>query len=540
MEEAKNKTNHVLILDDDVLIRKELKKELQRRFYQVQVAGDAKQAKEILASGTIDIMLLDVNLPDVNGLTLLKQIKDQSDSNVEIIMITGCGSLDVAIQSLRMGAIDYIDKPINIEELAAALGRAGEKILEKKSLQFKNTLLIVDDDETVIRYMKRFLTKEGFDVLVALNGKAAQDILDVNKVDVVISDINMEETSGIEVLKTAKKLYKDIEVIMITGEQDESQSIESLRAGAFDYISKPINMDELCFSLQRAIERINLNRTKLYRGRELKITSEIITKMNQELEERVETRTQALSKVQSQLFQTSKLAVLGEMSAGLAHEINQPLGGISLISTTFRKLQERDKMTAEELYEGLDEIDHCVTRMSKIIQHIRTFARQDTFKFIEVDVNKSLDSALALLRLHEIKLVLNLDEKIPSVMGEPYQIEQVWINLISNARDALDDRGKKEEDPAYEKVLTISTRALTKKKEVEVTFADNGMGMDPETLKKLFEPFFTTKEVGRGSGLGLSISYGIIESHKGDIKAESKRNVGTKIIVTLAEEFVES
>jgi len=532
----------VLIVDDDSIIRKELVKELKRNFFSTLNTGSGKEALEILKSNEkIDILLLDVKLPDIDGLEILTEV-NKHHSDCEVIVITGHGSMDIAIQSLRRGATDYIEKPIKIDDLSAALGRALEKLAEKEELSYQNTLLVIDDEEIIAEKMKRFLVREGFNVFTAYSGKAGLDIVEKNKIDVIISDIKMAGMDGIEVLTRAKKYFSDIEVIMVTAFQSEELSIKALRAGAFDYITKPVNLDELLFSVKRALETISLNRTKLYRNRELKISSTIIAKMNEELERKIEERTKELSQIQGQLFQTSKLATLGEMATGLAHEINQPLGGIALVAKTFRKLLEREKLTDDEIIEGLDDIEISIERMNRIIKHIRTFARQDTLKSFQVNINETVNSSLTLLdeqlRLHQIEVVKSLSKDLPKIAGEPFQLEQVWINLLSNARHALDEKEKQIADGKinaadFRKRITISTIFNNETNSVCVTFRDNGIGMDDRVKQRVFEPFFTTKEVGQGTGLGLSIGYGIIESHKGKIEVESQVEVGTKITVIL-------
>lgn len=452
----------VLIVDDDEIIRRQLEKELKRNFFKTYLSADGKTALETFDKEKIDILLVDIKLPDMNGLEVLKKLKEKKP-DCEVIVITGFGTQEIAIQSLRRGAIDYIEKPIKMDELSAALGRACEKLAKKEELSYKNTLVVIDDEEEVVKRLKGFLAKEGYEVFGAYNGKEGLDIIENNKVDVVITDIKMDDMDGIEVLRKAKVLCQDIEGIMVTGYKEQELAIKALRAGAIDYITKPINLDVLILSVEKAIERINLNRNRLYRNRELKLSSEIISKMNEELEKRIEERSKELNQTQVQLFQTSKLATLGEMSAGLAHEMNQPLGGISLVAKNFRKLIEREKLSKEEIESGLTDIETSVKRMSKVIQHIRTFARQDTLKFVQVDVNETVDSALSLLgeqlRLHEIEVAREFNPALPKIFGEPYQLEQVWINLISNARDALDeaDARRKCKEEKYQKKMTVST-----------------------------------------------------------------------------------
>ena len=533
------KKTSVLIVDDDRIIREQLGKELKRNFFSTFIAADGETALDLFDREEIDILLIDIRLPDIDGLELLTKVKARKPG-CEVIVMTGFGTHDIAIQSLRRGAIDYLEKPIQSEDLNAAIGRAKEKLSEKEELTYRNVLLVIDDDEEILKLMTRTLEKEGYDVHGASDGTEGLNIIEKTKVDVIITDIQMKGLNGIEVFQQAKKMYRDIEGIMVTGHKDQQLAIQAVRAGAIDYITKPINLDDLIFAIQKAIERINLNRNRLYRNRELKLTSEIITKMNDELEKKITERTETLKATQVQLFQTSKLATLGEMAAGLAHELNQPLAGISLISRHLQKLAERGKLTEEEIRTSLQDVESSVKRMSLIIQHIRTFARQDALKFTEVDIDATLEYALNLLgeqlRLHEIEVVRELSHDLPKVQGEPYQLEQVWINIISNARDALDEAGRRRSaEPEYQKRLTISVSSdgSDGSPSVSVSFEDNGIGMTAAQKEKIFEPFYTTKEVGKSTGLGMSISFGIIENHGGRIAVESEEGRGTTVRVIL-------
>jgi signal transduction histidine kinase len=531
----------VLIVDDDQQVRGQLEEELRRAYFSPLSVGDGKSVLKLLETTPVDIVLIDVKLPDMDGIDLLEKIKAKNPTS-EVIVITGYGTEEIAIRALRKGAIDYIEKPLNFDELTAALGRAQERLISSRALPYKNTVLVVDDEKEVVDRLKRFLEKEGYSVYGCLNPQEALVCIAHNRIDVLITDVQMNGMNGLELLEKAKKLYPDIEGIVVTGCNTGEIAIKALRAGAFDYISKPLDLNDLLFSLSKAIERIHLNRNRLYRDRELKITSEIITKMNEELERRIEERSRELNKTQTQLFQTSKLATLGEMAAGLAHEINQPLNGIALISTSIRKLKEREMLTDDHLKSSLVEIDGLIKRMKKIIEHIRTFARQDALKFERVDIAKTVDSAMSLmgeqLRLHEIETEIRIEQDLPPVLGEPYQLEQVWINLMSNARDAVDEKGEKSArgeilPQDYRKKITITAAYSAETKLVGVVFEDNGIGIGGEQKKKVFEPFFTTKEVGKSTGLGLSISYGIIENHKGRIEFDSSPGTGTSVRVFL-------
>lgn len=541
MSDIKTNVLNVLVVDDDRLFCEQLEKELRRNFFKTFSSLNGKTALEIFTNESIDIVIIDARLPDMSGLELLTKMKELK-SGFEVIIITGYGAQDVAIESLRRGAIDYIEKPIKLDELSAAIGRAQEKLINKEELTYKYKILVIDNEKDVVNRLKKCIEKENYEVFAAYSGTEGLEIVDKNKIDIIVTDIKMDDINGIEVFKRAKVLFPDIEGIVVTGFRERELAINALRAGAMDYITKPIDLDELFFSLKRAAEKISLHRNRIFRNRELRIATEITSKLNQELENKIKERTIEISKIQSQLFQTSKLATLGEMSAGLAHEINQPLGGISLIAKSFRKMLAAGKLTKEEIESGLFDIEMQIKRMTKIIQHIRTFARQDTLKFIQVDLKETVLSALSLLseqlRIQSVDVEIEIDDNLPKIVGEPYQLEQVWINLISNARDAMLEKENmiktgKLDSKDYRKRLRITSSIDKEFATVAISISDNGSGISEDVISRIFEPFYTTKEVGKATGLGLSISYGIIENHIGKIQAFNNKDEGTTIMVTL-------
>jgi C4-dicarboxylate-specific signal transduction histidine kinase len=250
------------------------------------------------------------------------------------------------------------------------------------------------------------------------------------------------------------------------------------------------------------------------------------------LEEKVSERTidleeanKSLKETQAQLIQASKMAAMGQFGAGVAHELNQPLAGISgYTDLLLLKLQEE---TPEWRYAKKVE-DQCV-RMTKIISNLRTFARQSKFEYAETDINQPIDDALMLLgeqlRSHSIKVKRDLASNLPKVLADANQLEQVFLNLFSNAKDAIDPKGSG--------VITITSRQSPQADFIEVLVSDSGTGMDTATINDIFNPFFTTKDVGKGTGLGLSISLGIIEDHGGQIEVHSVKDKGTLFRVSL-------
>jgi PAS domain S-box-containing protein len=235
-----------------------------------------------------------------------------------------------------------------------------------------------------------------------------------------------------------------------------------------------------------------------------------------------------LKKTQAYLIQAGKMRALGELVAGVAHELNNPLMAADTFLYVIREKLDKE----DENQRRLELIQRCHERIAKIINHLRDFARQSEFAFRKIDINEPIENALMItgqqLLNHGIRLIENFSPDLPKIWADPNQLEQVFLNLISNARDAMEKVTRKRE-------LTISTGLIFHDawKDMEIAFKDTGSGIPEENLDKIFEPFFSTKEVGKGTGLGLSICYGIIEAHGGRIEVESKLHEGTTFHVIL-------
>ena len=257
---------------------------------------------------------------------------------------------------------------------------------------------------------------------------------------------------------------------------------------------------------------------------------------NTKLEEMVEARTAELRSKDAQLVHSARLAVLGEIAAGIAHEMKQPLNGISITADLLKLLQKKKELTEDSLNNNLDMIKAMVDRMANTINHLRGFSYHGKDQFHPVSLADAIEGAFSILgeqlRIHDIDVKVDVPDDLPPVMGDLNQIEQVLINLFTNARDAMDrfeKRGYDGHSPGkdWEKILNISLKKSEDASSVTIIVSDTGHGIRQEDLDHIFEPFFTTKDVGDGTGLGLSISLGIIQQHHGSISVESKIGKGT-------------
>lgn len=248
------------------------------------------------------------------------------------------------------------------------------------------------------------------------------------------------------------------------------------------------------------------------------------------LEHKVKERTEDLVTMQKKVIQTQRLASVGKLAAGIAHEINNPLGGILVFSSLVLEEMEKNNPNRENLEEVIKQTMRC----RDIVKGLLQFSRQEQVKTDYVKVNEILNTTLGLIEkqalFHNIQVVRELQPTLPSILGDDSQLEQVFMNIILNAVQAMDEAG----------TLTISTNHDQKYDLVMIEFSDTGCGISPELIDRVFDPFFTTKEVGKGTGLGLAIAYGIISKHQGRMSVQSKEGEGTTFTIKLpvAEKMV--
>jgi signal transduction histidine kinase len=255
---------------------------------------------------------------------------------------------------------------------------------------------------------------------------------------------------------------------------------------------------------------------------ELRESRERLRAYQEDLERMVAERTQQLERAQARLVQSEKLAALGELVAGVAHELNNPLTSV----LGYAQLLEAGELDGEDARRALGVVLQEADRARRIVQNLLTFARQRAHERGPVDVNAALEQTVALRRYEleraGVEFVLDLAWDLPLIEGDLFQLQQVFLNLINNAAQALAGaRGR------------IEIRTAHREGRVVVEVADTGPGIPPEHLPRIFDPFFTTKDVGEGTGLGLSISYGIVRDHGGEIYAENRPEGGARFVIEL-------
>ncbi len=397
-------------------------------------------------------------------------------------------------------------------------------------------VLIAEDDSISRRLLQMHLEKWGHQPAVAANGLRAWDLFSADDFPIVISDWQMPEMDGLELLRriraTARPHY--VYFILLTALSEKADVVKGMEAGADDFIAKPFDREELRVRI-RAGERIL------------------------QLEQSLAEQNRALRETQAALVQVEKMASIGQLAAGVAHEINNPLAYVTnnvavlrrdvlpamallakyraarphleaaapdLAAEAGRMEQEIDLAYLQENASPLfDKTLSGLERVRDIVTNLRDFARLDEAEFQEADLNASLASTLEILG-HEIKQkglrVETAFGKIPRVLCHPGKLNQVFLNLLHNAVQACGPGGR----------VSVTTRSDGPEL-VLIELADDGCGIAPENLPNIFNPFFTTKPVGEGMGLGLSISYAIVRDHGGTIAVDSVPGRGSTFRIRL-------
>ncbi len=392
------------------------------------------------------------------------------------------------------------------------------------------TILIVDDEAGMRSTLAANLEHQGYQTITCKNGKEALACIQQDHPDVVISDLRLPDGSGLKLLECLKEINPEAAFILITGHASLETALEALNEGAFAYVTKPFGMDEVYTVVRNALkqQRLMLENQKLIESLQQsnrRLADEIIERKSAE---------QAQRALEVKALAQSKLATLGQVAAGLAHEINQPLTYISTMNQVILESLNLNDLDVERAAERLTESHKQIGRITKIVQHLRTFGRADETEMTPVDLHAILDDTLLLmgerLRLSNIILERYTEQTVSRVIGSSSQLEQVFINFFQNSIDALSG-------DTSEKKITVRIWKSLDDSSVIIEFSDNGPGIPPEHLDTVFEPFFTTKLVGQGTGLGLSIVYGIIQEHQGTISCRSEQGVETTFLITLPAEI---
>lgn len=392
-------------------------------------------------------------------------------------------------------------------------------------------ILIVEDDALSRTLISKALTQKGHRLVLAASGEEALELLDINSdIDIIILDWILPGIDGLEVCRQIRQKEKDsfCYIIMLTSREGRKILIDAYESGADDFAVKPFKLDEMEARIKVGQRVVGLEKKlKKEHDRALKYAK------------RFETLAKERAK---QLIHADRMASIGMLSAGIAHEVNNPTTFISgniqtldLLYPVIKKHLEavdknhkdfgRIQFVLSELPAIIEGAKNGASRISKIVSGLKSFSRHGTPQTVEFFVSESIENAFTLCqnahKQHKVNTEISPD--LPALLGDPQQIEQVLVNLIINAAQALENRNDGK----------IDIIAKLKNDKIVVIVADNGPGIPTRSMDHIWDPFFTTKPVGTGTGLGLSISQGIIESHGGTIIVSNKESGGAMFTIEL-------
>lgn len=508
---------NILVVDDEEGLRNLLSRELKLSGYLVETACDGAQALEMADPGKFQLIISDLSMPKVDGLELVKRLRG-ADPDVEMIMMTGYATVESAVSAMKEGAYDYIQKPFNLDELLLLI----EKSLEKS--QMRAMMAVHEASRHVFESIE-------LDSLLPLIAKLALKILNADDISIMIMSnegrLEVKASAGLE--NEARRTAVIALGEGIAGKVAQWKEPMLLNQDMASDISSSI-VHPLVIG-KELLGVININRIKndqLFTKVDLRCATIFSSQVSQAIYNakiygRLEKSLSDLKETQAQLIQSEKMASMGQLAAGVAHELNNPLTGVY----GFAELLLGDPQLTSQQRKDIETIHQQSRRCRSIIQNLLQFSRRKEVKTEPVDLVPLIESTLELVNYDistsGIQIIKEIPPQLPAVLVDASQLQQVFINLITNARQAVE----KQPSP------TLTIKASCQDQWVFVRFKDNGPGIDNEVLGKIFDPFFTTKPIGKGTGLGLSICYGIIEQHQGHLTVESQIGQGATFVVQL-------
>lgn len=520
----------ILVVDDELGLREMLEFELGERGYRVATASNGEEALEKIRAEKFQLVISDIRMPRMGGMEMLDAIK-KTDPGVEVIMSTGFGTIETAVSAMKKGAYDFIQKPFNLDEILALV----EKALEKNEL--KVVLGMYETSKAVMASLK-------LEELLPLLARLSAQVLRADEASIMLpvpdgslcvvaaataDGEKLERGAACVALgeRVAGVVARTGEPVIINGPLEKDPRFAGIEGhyGIKSSIVYPLFLEGALLGVL-SVNRVG--RDEPFTEADLRHATIFCSQISQALHNaalyrKLEDRIIDIQEMQAQLVQSEKLAAIGQLSAGVAHEINNPLAGITGFAEILLKTGGLNPRQREDVETILKQARRC----GDIVKNLLQFSRSRKSKAVPVDLPAAVDAVLRLaafeLKRGGIMVEKSFPAGLPAVQGDTPQLEQVFLNLVMNARQAMEGKGSG----------TLRVSAAAESGKVVLRFEDTGGGIPPENLDRIFDPFFTTKPAGKGTGLGLSVSYGIVREHKGTIRAENGRGGGAVFIVEL-------
>ncbi|MBW2503124.1 MAG: response regulator [Deltaproteobacteria bacterium] len=380
-------------------------------------------------------------------------------------------------------------------------------------------ILVIDDERMILDLTSMVLTNKGYSVLTINNALEGYQIIERHKPSLVLLDYMMPVVNGLEALKEIRKRFPETYVIMFTGKGSEEVAVELMKAGAADYILKPFSNTNLIERIENVLRlrSIELRNRELLEERERLLAE--IEQWNHELERRVEEKSKELERAHVEILQAEKLAALGHLSAGMAHEVRNPLNSIGLFAQILRSGVDNDP----EMVSYSEKIIHEVERIDSILVKLLSTSKRAPFELRSTHIEDVIEKALRpfedVCQAQKIDVIRDFTNRSPEILADAEELGQVFSNLFANAIFEMDNGGR------------LAVALKHNPSELEVIVSDTGQGIPQDHLGKIFDPFFTTKD--KGTGFGLSVVLRIVKNYGGRISVESEVGRGTSFHILL-------
>ncbi len=504
----------VLLIDDEEDIREVVTIALEDAGYTVFSANEGQSGVRLCEEVIPHIVITDIRMPKMDGLQVLETVKKQYP-DIEVIVVTAFGEMDLAIRALQLDASDFITKPINDQSLRLALRRARERYTARKALKDYTALLEKEKAQTSRELVRTFTFQKNL-IESSMDGILGCDETDT----IVIYNRSMAKMLGFK---------KDIVLNKMSWQQF--------------FAPADVNRLQKNFASEGygGKNRLYLYETTLVGvdNRKIPVQVSAIRLLDQEIDTGLVCFFRDLREIralerevedQARILHQDKMMSLGKLAASVVHEINNPLSGVLNYIRLMTRILRRGPLPddrREKFMEYLDLVENETDRCSHIVSSLLAFSRKSPPSFGPVQVDELLQRCVALsqhkLKLQNIDLATRIEPGLPEITGDFNQLQQCVINLIFNAIDAMPQGG----------TLTLEGRCNQVENWVVISVRDTGHGIQPDDLPQIFEPFFTTKKEGYGVGLGLSTIFGIMQRHNGRVDVQSQPGHGATFSLQL-------
>jgi signal transduction histidine kinase len=525
---ARGRTPNILVVDDELEMRKFLAEALAQDGYHVETAANGEEAIRLVRENRINVALCDLKMPGIDGLQTLERIKE-IDPDIEFIIITGHGTMESAIESLRRGAFDFLPKPVLLKDLLFSVGKALERrdLRERLGLfELSRTIFSTLEPDELYRHVVQsaiqvlraddaslMLLDQNGELFIALSTSLQQEILEG-------THLALGERIAGRVAQQPEPVVIN-ENIVGDARFVDVQPLRRYKAA----IVCPLTMrGELLGVLNISRVQISEHYSEHDRQNAMILASLVSLALgNARLNRELQARLMQLQGAQEEVIQTEKMTALGNLLSGVAHELNNPLCGVLGYAQLLQQNNPDSRMR-----KGVDVILREAERASRIVNNLLTFARRERPEKRALQLNnvlmRTLERKTGDLKIARVEVKAELDPHLPPVLGDAQQLQTVFLNLITNAQQAMFEAHGRG-------VLTV--RSEGHEERVLVIFTDDGPGIPGENLRRVFDPFFTTREVGKGVGLGLSVCFAIIREHGGAIRVGAGTQGGAAFTIEL-------